>query len=127
MSKRTSYGKIHRPDVRMCPHLPRVRDFPQERFLPSAAIKINLRGPSAFARTRVASEQMRLCVRMNASCIRTDALPPSLPPLPSPASSPPSCPVQTQDAVRADGLCSRPRGCSKKKNLKFKKKFNFFW
>jgi hypothetical protein len=99
MSKRTSYGKIYRPDVPSRPRLSRERDFPRGRILSSTAVKIRPR------RCTQAS------VRMQVASARIHSPLPSLP-------SPPSCPVRTQTVVRADGLRPRPPGHSKK-NIKF--------
>jgi hypothetical protein len=86
MSKRTSYGKIYRPDVRTRPHLPHGRDFTHGRFLPSALVKIRPRGRNpASARTRH---------------VRAGELIPS-PPIPSPSPPLPSPPLQTQ-SIRVD-------------------------
>jgi hypothetical protein len=68
MSKRTSYGKIYHPNVRVRPCLPYRCDFTRKRFSPSAVEKICLRG----------------CLQASA---RTHSLLTS-PPLPSPPSYP---------------------------------------
>jgi hypothetical protein len=107
MSKRMSYGKIYRPDVRGCrpdvcarPRLPCGCDFTRRRFLPSALVKIRPRG-------------RELC-----PCGRTHSLP--SPPLSCPIPSPPPSPA---NAV----YCCRGRGRSKKEFFIFIYLFIYFW
>jgi hypothetical protein len=107
MSKRTSYGKIYRPDVLFvqASALPRGCDFTHRRFSLSTLVKIRPCGHSASARTH-------------------SLLPsPSLPYLPSPI-SPPLSPLPRVDAV----CCPRKRAMSASaRTLEKKKKKNLFF
>jgi hypothetical protein len=99
MSKRTSYGKIYRPNVRARPRLSRGRDFTCQRNLPSAQTQPSLRANTAHPHRRNlastwtrrvhadASQRPRrqdVSVRTRAASMRTHSFPPlPSPPLPS--------------------------------------------
>jgi hypothetical protein len=117
MSKRTSYGKIYRPDihfVRMSASIvrtsARIHVYPTNAFLSTDGFLMSM--PTV----KNASVQTHQCVHADVArmrwCIRADQLPPTPLPPSLARSLPPLCPNGWATSTRTR---VRPRGCLKNK------------